>query len=128
QRLNRGGIFLVRRVDDELPGKIGVEFGHAARGYLMPELRQHLVRWPFQRLASDERTDCQDVRATPAEHLTDSRHRQDRADAEERIARTNQNGICVFERIEHTGRRSGILNPSEAYPAHDRLGAALDEI
>ena len=118
----------VAAIDDECTYKVRVQFSDSRGGRAAAELREHLVARALQRLAADDRGDCVNTLLARAELLADARNREDRPNADERIARTNDDPLRVANRFEDSGRRVRVLSILKVDGANAGDRVVLDEV
>ena len=82
----------------------------------------------FQRFATDDRANGDYAFASRAKRFANSGDRENRSDADERIARTNDDAIGIVDRFEDARSWLRVLYTVEANAFDDWLRAALYEI
>ena len=103
----------VLRVDHQSVKQVPVVLGHSAGRHLQAAAAQHQVGRTFQRPAGDDRADRHHRRRAVDDGLTQTGHGQNGADADNRIARADENGLGLGQRRAHAGSRAGLLNVLE---------------
>ncbi len=82
------------------------------------EAGEHSGGGPANGLAADQRTDRNGGSAPLLERLADSRDGEDRADADERVARRDRDQVGPGKGLEHPRRGPRILGALEAHGIH----------
>jgi len=122
------GLGGVAAVDDEGAGEIGVEFGDGGGRGPGTDLDEHLVGGTFQGFAADDGADRDYAFFAGAELFADTRHGENRADADERIAGADDDAAGVADGFEDAGSGMRVFDADEMDGADAGLGAVFDEI
>src|SRR4029077_16009266 len=84
--------------------------------------------WAGDRSVPNDGADGSDLPACSQQGVMNARHRQNGTDTGDGIARGNQHGVSVRDRVDYSGSRLRIGSPGEAHGLYRILIPALHEI
>src|SRR6185437_9094761 len=105
---NRFGIVSIGLVQDERTDQALVTARYLAGSRPACEALEHLRGRAFDSAAADQGTDGDDALAPAFQRRSDLADGDDRADADERVARRDRDQLGRFERLDHSRRRPGL--------------------
>ena len=114
---------LVDPVDDHPVDQALIHPGHARGRDLVAERGEHPVRRTLERPSADDRADGHLRGGGRGQGLHHSWQGQDRADAHDRVRRTEDDGVGAADRREDTFRRPGLLDTAQTRSRAPRLSA-----
>src|SRR5262245_530800 len=118
----------VLNVENEYVGDVGIEPRDLRRRDLHAEIGEHSVSGAFERRAADDGADGGHRRFRAFEQIAHPRDGQDRANADQRVAGTDDDGVGTQDGLGDSGGGFRRFDVFETYAGDLRLGASFDQV